>query len=90
MIIFKLVKRAQLKRVRNAIENKIADILEHIDNNERVDKVEEQLIKTGIRTAAAEFGTAIPEVALDYIAKKVVKGIGRINKALQKQLRKEG
>ena len=90
MKIFKLLKRKNLKKVRNAIEDKVADLLERIDNSEKVDRYEEEILKAGIKAAAAEFGAAIPDTVLDYIVRKVVKAVGRVNRAIQKQLRKKG
>lgn len=90
MKIFKLFKRKNLKKVRNAIEDKVADLLEHIDNSEKVDRYEEEILKAGVKAAAAEFGAAIPDAVLDYIVRKVIKAVGRVNRAIQKQLRKKG
>ena len=90
MKIFKLFKRKNLKKVRNAIEDKVADLLERIDNSEKIDRYEEEILKAGIKAAAAEFGAAIPDTVLDYIVRKVVKAVGRVNRAIQKQLRKKG
>lgn len=90
MKIFKLFKRKNLKKIRNAIEDKVADLLERIDNSEKVDRYEEEILKAGIKAAAAEFGAAIPEAVLDYIVRKVIKAVGRVNRAIQKQLRKKG
>lgn len=90
MKIFKLFKRKKLKKVRNAIEDKVADLLERIDNSEKVDRYEEEILKAGIKAAAAEFGAAIPDAVLDYIVRKVIKAVGRVNRAIQKQLRKKG
>ena len=90
MKIFKLFKRKNLKKIRNAIEDKVADLLERIDNSEKVDRYEEEILKAGIKAAAAEFGAAIPDAVLDYIVRKVIKSIGRVNRAIQKQLRKKG
>ena len=90
MKIFKLFKRKNLKKIRNAIEDKVADLLERIDNSEKVDHYEEEILKAGIKAAAAEFGAAIPEAVLDYIVRKVIKSVGRVNRAIQKQLRKKG
>ena len=90
MKIFKLFKRKNLKKVRNAIEDKVADLLERIDNSEKVDHYEEEILKAGIKAAAAEFGAAIPDAVLDYIVRKVIKAVGRVNRAIQKQLRKRG
>ena len=90
MKIFKLFKRKNLKKVRNAIEDKVADLLERIDNSEKVDRYEEEILKAGIKAAVAEFGAAIPDAVLDYIVRKVVKAVGRVNRAIQKQLRKKG
>ncbi len=90
MKIFKLFKKKNLKKVRNAIEDKVADLLERIDNSEKVDRYEEEILKAGIKAAAAEFGAAIPDAVLDYIVRKVVKAVGRVNRAIQKQLRKKG
>ena len=90
MKIFKLFKRKNLKKIRNAIEDKVADLLERIDNSEKVDRYEEEILKAGIKAAAAEFGAAIPDAVLDYIVRKVVNSVGRVNRAIQKQLRKKG
>ena len=90
MKIFKIFKRKNLKKVRNAIEDKVADLLERIDNSEKVDHYEEEILKAGIKAAAAEFGAAIPDAVLDYIVRKVIKAVGRVNRAIQKQLRKKG
>ena len=90
MKVFKLFKRNNLKKVRNAIEDKVADLLERIDNSEKVDRYEEEILKAGIKAAAAEFGAAIPDAVLDYIVRKVIKSVGRVNRAIQKQLRKKG
>ena len=89
MKIFKLFKRKNLKKVRNAIEDKVADLLERIDNSEKIDRYEEEILKAGIKAAAAEFGAAIPDTVLDYIVRKVIKAVGRVNRAIQKQLRKK-
>ena len=86
----KIFKRKNLKKVRNAIEDKVADLLERIDNSEKVDHYEEEILKAGIKAAAAEFGAAIPDAVLDYIVRKVIKAVGRVNRAIQKQLRKKG
>lgn len=90
MKIFKIFKRKDLKKIRNAIEDKVADLLERIDNSEKVDRYEEEILKAGIKAAAAEFGAAIPNAVLDYIVRKVIKAVGRVNRAIQKQLRKKG
>ena len=90
MKVFKLFKRNNLKKIRNAIEDKVADLLERIDNSEKVDRYEEEILKAGIKAAAAEFGAAIPDAVLDYIVRKVIKAVGRVNRAIQKQLRKKG
>ena len=90
MKVFKLFKRKNLKKIRNAIEDKVADLLERIDNSEKVDRYEEEILKAGIRAAAAECGSAIPDAVLDYIVRKVIKSVGRVNRAIQKQLRKKG
>lgn len=90
MKIFKLFKRKNLKKVRNAIEDKVADLLGRIDNSEKVDRYEEEILKAGIKAAAAEFGAAIPDAVLDYIVRKVVNSVGRVNRAIQKQLREKG
>ena len=90
MKIFKLFKRKNRKKIRNAIEDKVADLLERIDNSEKVDRYEEEILKAGIKAAAAEFGAAIPDAVLDYIVRKVIKAVGRVNRAIQKQLRKKG
>lgn len=90
MKIFKLFKRKNLKKIRNAIEDKVADLLERIDNSEKVDRYEEEILKAGIKAAAAEFGAAIPDAVLDYLVRKVIKAVGRVNRAIQKQLRKKG
>ena len=90
MKIFKLFKRKNLKKVRNAIEDKVADLLERIDNSEKVDRYEEEILKAGIKAAATEFGAAIPDAVLDYIVRKVIKAVGRVNRAIQKQLRTKG
>ena len=90
MKIFKLFKRKNLKKVRNAIEDKVADLLERIDNSEKVDHYEEEILKAGIKAAAAEFGAAIPDAVLDYIVRKVIKAVGRVKGGIQKQLRKKG
>ena len=90
MKIFKLFKRKNLKKVRNAIEDKVADLLERIDNSEKVDRYEEEILKAGIKAAVAEFGATIPDAVLDYIVRKVIKAVGRVNRAIQKQLRKKG
>ena len=90
MKIFKLFKRKNLKKVRNAIEDKVADLLERIDNSEKVDRYEEEILKAGIKAAVAEFGAAIPDAVLDYIVRKIIKAVGRVNRAIQKQLRKKG
>ena len=90
MKIFKLSKRKNLKKIRNAIEDKVADLLERIDNSEKVDRYEEEILKVGIKAATAEFGAAIPDAVLDYIVRKVIKAVGRVNRAIQKQLRKKG
>lgn len=79
----------QLRKLRNDFEDKIADILEKIDNSSKIDEVEIKLIKQGMKSIAGMYGGgAIPDQAYETIARGINKCLGKINKKLQTQLRK--
>lgn len=75
---------------REGLEDKLALILEKIDNSTKVDQLEEKLIATGLEYVVNYYGgSAIPDEVYTKASKVIVKAIGKGNKLVQKQLRKK-
>lgn len=79
---------------REKIEDFIADkILANLDENEKIDKLEEKGIMAAFEAADAYLATygvpSLPDDVKEKIAKATVKAIGKANKLLQKQLKKK-
>lgn len=79
---------------RENIEDFIADkILANLDENEKIDKLEEKGILAAFEAADAYLATygcpSLPDDVKEKIAKSVVDALGKANKAIQKQLKKK-
>ena len=79
---------------RETIEDFIADkILFNLDENEKVDALEEEAILAAMDAAALYLKTygvpTLPDEIKKKIAKASVKAIGKANKKIQKQLKKK-
>lgn len=79
---------------RENIEDFIADrILAGLDENEKIDTLEEKAILAAFEAADAYLAThgvpSLPDDIKKKIAQASVKAIGKANKALQKQLKKK-
>ena len=84
-----MTRKKVLHNIREDLEDKLADILAKIDNNESVDDAEKQLIITGMKSLASQFGGAnIPDKAYNFCAEEIVKCLEKLNKKIQIQLRK--
>ena len=80
-----------LDGVREYVEDRIADVLDRVQENESIDKVEKKLIKEGVEAGLTYFLGKCPvdSKKLEAIADSIVeKGINKINPAISKQLRK--
>ena len=80
-----------LDGVREYVEDRIADVLDRVQENEAIDKVEKKLIKEGVEAGLTYFLGVCPvdSKKLEAIADSIVeKGINKINPAISKQLRK--
>lgn len=80
-----------LDGVREYVEDRIADVLDRVQENESIDKVEKKLIKEGVEAGLIYFLGKCPvdSKKLEAIADSIVeKGINKINPAISKQLRK--
>lgn len=92
MILKKIYVRIDDRR--ENIEDFIADkILTNLDENEKIDKLEEKGILAAFEAADAYLATygcpSLPDEVKEKIAKGVVKALGKANKELQKQLKKK-
>ena len=80
-----------LNGAREFVEDRIADVLDLVQENETFDAVEKKVIKVGIKAGITYFCNACPldDEKLDAISETIVeKGINKINPALSRQLRK--
>lgn len=80
-----------LDGAREFIEDRIADVLDKVQESEKVDDVEKKLISAGVKAGLTYFMGSCPldNEKLDAISETIVKkGINKINPALSKQLRK--
>lgn len=74
---------------REGLENKLADVLEKIDENEEVDEAEKKLIEGAISYALEYYGVKnVPAGVTEEISEGLVDSLGKLNNKLQAQLRK--
>lgn len=74
---------------REALEDKLADCLEKLDNCEDVDEAEKELVAKAIEFACNYYGVKnVPAGVTDEIGEAVVEAMGKLNRKVQKQLRK--
>ena len=79
------------RKIRNAIEDKIADLLK-LFQNEKVDKAEIRLIQVAIDKGlqiATSNTIVLTNEQTEAIASEIVKGLNKLNDSTQKQLRKK-
>ena len=79
------------RKIRNAIEDKIADLLK-LFQNEKVDKAEIRLIQVAIDKGlqvATSNTIVLTNEQTEAIASEIVKGLNKLNDLTQKQLRKK-
>ena len=78
-------------KIRNAIEDKIADLLK-LFQNEKVDKAEIRLIQIAIDKGlqiATSNTIVLTNEQTEAIASEIVRGLNKLNDLTQKQLRKK-
>lgn len=74
---------------REGLEDKLADVLEKIDENEEVDEAEKKLIEGAINYALEYYGVKnVPAGVTEEISEGLVDSLGKLNNKLQAQLRK--
>lgn len=74
---------------REGLENKLADVLDKIDDSERVDEAEKKLIEGAINYALEYYGVKnVPAGVTEAISEGLVDSLGKLNNKLQTQLRK--
>lgn len=74
---------------REGLENKLADVLDKIDENEEVDEAEKKLIEGAINYALEYYRvTNVPAGVTEAISEGLVDSLGKLNNKLQTQLRK--
>ena len=79
------------RKIRNAIEDKIADLLK-LFQNEKVDKAEIRLIQVAIDKGlqiATSNTIVLTNEQTEAIASEIVSGLNKLNDLTQKQLRKK-
>lgn len=82
-----LFKKAD--RFREGLENKLADVLDKIDDSEEVDEAEKKLIEGAINYALEYYGVKnVPAGVTEAISEGLVDSLGKLNNKLQTQLRK--
>jgi hypothetical protein len=87
MFILKFIKK--IDNLREAVENKIADILQKIDENSQVSEIEIQILAQTLQLALNSCRVCLPEETVKEIATIVVtKGLHKVNEAIETQLRK--
>lgn len=74
---------------REALEDKLADCLEKLDDCEDVDEAEKELVAKAIEFTCNYYGVkAVPAGVTEEIGEAVVEALGKLNKRAQEQLRK--
>ena len=74
---------------REALENKLADYLEALDNCEDLDNAEKELVAKAIKFACEYYGVKnVPDEVTKEIGEAVVEALGKLNNKVQDQLRK--
>lgn len=74
---------------REGLEDKLADVLDKIDDSEEVDKAEKKLIEGAINYALEYYGVKnVPAGVTEAISEGLVDSLGKLNNKLQTQLRK--
>lgn len=74
---------------REGLENKLADVLDKIDDSEKVDEAEKKLIEGAINYALEYYRvTNVPAGVTEAISEGLVDSLGKLNKRVQVQLRK--
>jgi hypothetical protein len=74
---------------REGLENKLADVLDKIDDSEEVDEAEKKLIEGAINYALEYYGVKnVPTGVTEAISEGLVDSLGKLNNKLQTQLRK--
>lgn len=74
---------------REGLENKLADVLDKIDDNEKVDEAEKKLIEGAINYALEYYGVKnVPAGVTEAISEGLVDSLGKLNRKVQEQLRK--
>ena len=79
------------RKIRNAIEDKIADLLK-LFQNEKVDKAEIRLIQIAIDKGlqvATSNTIVLTNEQTEAIASEIVRGLNKLNDLTQNQLRKK-
>lgn len=85
MIINTLYSKSR-RKVRRAL----LKMLEFSYENEKLDKIEQQLIITGCKELVGTYGGGfIPDKAYEMLAKEITKTLDKINKRLQRRLKDE-
>lgn len=84
-----IIKKIKENTLRRAIRNKLADILEDINESATIDEIETELIAMGIKYALDYYDVKkVPNGVGDVVAEEVVKCLGKLNMKLQTRLRK--
>jgi len=88
--MFGFIKRlfTRVDNFREDLEDVFAGVLDKIDENTQIDKLEIILIEKGIKLAISRYGIDIPDKTYEEIGKTVVKTISKANRLLAEQLRK--
>ena len=74
---------------REGLENKLADVLDKIDDSEKIDEAEKKLIEGAINYALEYYGVKnVPAGVTEAISEGLVDSLGKLNNKLQTQLRK--
>lgn len=74
---------------REGLEDKLADVLDKIDDNEKIDKAEKKFIEGAINYALEYYGVKnVPAGVTEAISEGLVDSLGKLNNKLQTQLRK--
>lgn len=83
MIINTLYSKARRK-----VRGTLLKMLEYSYENEKLDKIEQQLIIVGCKELVGAYGGGfIPDKAYEMLAKEITKTLDKINKRLQRRLK---
>lgn len=79
-----------IRKIREGLEDKLADILEGLNNSSSVEKAEKELIIYAMKLVVSNYtdSEVIPDRVYNFVGEEIIKCKKEISKKVQTQLRK--